>query len=126
MPPRDASRPRTSPVRYSIRAGEESVPSCGPIQACVSHLEPKVNRSRTTAGVLTLAEYNRRAREFTPQLCSEKYRFLCETWTKYNHHTPLANELYELEQRESRTLRGKGARVVLPGSRRSPVDLPVM
>jgi len=104
-----------TPLPYSILAGEEYVPTCGPIQAGASHLEPKVDRYRTTAGVLTLEEYNRRAREFTPQLCSEQYRFLCETWTKYNHHTPLANELYELEQRQSRTLRGKGARVVRPG-----------
>jgi hypothetical protein len=67
-----------------------------------------VDRYRTSAGTLTLDEYNRRAREFTPALCTDKYRFLCETWVKYNHHTALANELYELEQRESRTLRGRG------------------
>jgi hypothetical protein len=97
-----------TPLPYSVLSGEEYVPSCGPIQPGSSHLDPKVDRYRTSAGTLTLDEYNRRAREFTPALCTDKYRFLCETWVKYNHHTALANELYELEQRESRTLRGRG------------------
>ena len=97
-----------TPLPYSVLCGEEYVPSCGPVQPGTSHLDLKVDRYRTSAGVLTLAEYNRRALEFTPALCTDKYRFLCETWVKYNHHTALANELYELEQRESRTLRGRG------------------
>jgi hypothetical protein len=59
--------------------------------------------------VLTLDEYNRRAREFTPRLCQDKYRFLCETWVKYNYTSPLADELYRLEQRESRSMKDKGA-----------------
>jgi hypothetical protein len=97
---------------YSVLAGDDYVSTCGPIQAGTSHLPPKTDRYRTSVGVLTLEEYNRRARAFTPQQCSDKYRFLCETWIKYNHNTSVANELYELEQRQSRTLRGKGAKVV--------------
>lgn len=103
-----ASRVYT-PLPYSVLAGEEYVPHVGPIQAGTSHLDPKVDRYRTTAGVLTLDEYNRRARAFTPETCQDKYRFLCETWVKYNYRTPLADELYRLEQRESRGLKGKGA-----------------
>jgi len=92
-----------------VLAGEEYVPGVGPIQSGTSHLDPKEDRYRTTAGVLTLAEYNRRAREFMPQACQDKYRFLCETWVKYNYGTPLADELYRLEQRDSRTMKDKGA-----------------
>jgi hypothetical protein len=103
-----ASRVYT-PLPYSVLAGEDYVPGVGPIQKGASHLDPKVDRYRTTAGVLTLDEYNRRAREFTPEACQDKYRFLCETWVKYNYRTPLAGELYRLEQRSSRTQKDRGA-----------------
>jgi len=98
-----------TPLPYSVLQGDDYVPRCGPPQPGTSHLDPKVDRYRTTAGVLTLDEYNRRAREFTPAICRDKYRHLCETWVKYNYRTPLADELYRLEQRESRTLKDKGA-----------------
>jgi hypothetical protein len=97
-----------TPLPYSVLAGDEYVPSCGEVQPGTSNLDPKIDRYRTTQGVLTIDEYNRRARAFTPELSSDKYRFLCETWVKYNHLTPLAQELYQLEQRHSRTLRGRG------------------
>jgi hypothetical protein len=103
-----ASRVYT-PLPYSVLAGEEYVPGVGPIQSGASHLDPKEDRYRTTAGVLTLAEYNRRAREFVPRACRDKYRFLCETWVKYNYDTPLADELYRLEQCDSRNMKDKGA-----------------
>jgi hypothetical protein len=92
-----------------VLAGDEYVASCGEPQSGTSHLVPKVDRYRTTQGVLTIEEYNRRARAFTPELCQDKYRFLCETWVKYHHRTPLAQDLYRLEQLKSRTLQGKGA-----------------
>ena len=93
-----------TPLPYSVLAGEEYVASCGAAQPGSSNLDPKIDRYRTTQGTLTIDEYNRRARAFTPELCSDKYRFLCETWVKYNYLTPLAKELYRLEQRRSRTL----------------------
>ncbi len=99
-----------TPLPYSVLAEDTYVASCGPIQKGSSHLPAKIDRYRTSAGVLTLAEYNRRAREFVPQMCTDKYRYLCETWVKYNADTHLANELYELEQAHSPTLRGKGTR----------------
>lgn len=98
-----------TPLPYSILAGEDFVPSVGKIQPGVSSLEPKVDRYRTTQGVLTLAEYNRRARSHTPEMCSDTYRFLCETWVKYHSDDPLCDDLYRLEQERSRTLRGRGA-----------------
>jgi hypothetical protein len=97
-----------TPLPYSILAGEEYVPSVGGGQPGTSNLDRKVDRYRTSKGVLTLDEYNRRAREFTPEVCTDKYRFLCETWVKYNHRLPLAQDLYRLEQRHSRSLRDRG------------------
>jgi len=98
-----------TPLPYSVLAGDDYVASCGEPQSGTSHLDPKIDRYRTTQGVLTLEEYNRRARDFTPELCGDQYRFLCETWVKYHYRTPLAQDLYRLEQRQSRTLQGKGA-----------------
>ncbi len=97
-----------TPLPYSVLAGDEYVPSAGGIRPGTSHLDPKVDRYRTSQGLLTLAEYNRRARDFTPESCTDKYRFLCETWVKYNHRTQLAQDLYRLEQRHSRTLHDRG------------------
>lgn len=99
-----------TPLPLSVLAGEEYVASCGGLQPGTTCLPPKVDRYRTTAGVLTLADYNRRVREFTPEACTDKYRFLCETWVKYNYRSPLADELYRLEQSQSRNLQDRGAR----------------
>lgn len=100
-----------SPLPYSILQGEDYVPSCGPIYPGITNLERKVDRYNTSKGALTLADYNRLSRETVPPLCGDKYRYLCETWVKYNHQTPLAEELYKLEQAQSRKLKGKGAGV---------------
>ena len=97
-----------TPLPYSVLSGDEYVPSVGGIRHGTSHLARKVDRYRTSQGVLSLEEYNRRARSFTPELCSPRYRFLCETWLKYNHELPLARDLYRLEQRESRTMHDHG------------------
>jgi len=99
-----------TPLPYAVLAGEDYVASCGPIQRGTTRLDPKQDRYRTTRGTLTLAEYNRLAREHVPALCADKYRFLCETWVKFNAGTPLADELYRIEQRQSRTLRDRGIR----------------
>ena len=97
-----------TPVPYSILAGEDFVGSCGPIQPGASHLDPKVDRYRTTQGVMGVEEYNRQVGAFTPTACTDRFRFQCETWVKYNAGTPLADELYRAEQAHSRTLAGKG------------------
>jgi hypothetical protein len=97
-----------TPLPLMIAADEDYVPTCGLPQKGTTTLDTKVDRYRTSRGVLTLAEYNKLAQEHEPEACSERYRYLCETWVKYNAHTPLADELYKLEQRGSRTLEGQG------------------
>lgn len=98
-----------TPLTCAVLQGEEYVPTVGGMHPGASYLAPKIDRYRTTAGVLTQADYNRRCSAFTPDLCSEKYRYLDETWLKYNYTSALADELYALEQRSSRKLKGKGA-----------------
>jgi hypothetical protein len=44
-----------------------------------------------------------------PPVVDPKYRHLCETWVKYNAGTPIADELYRLEQSHSRLLKDKGS-----------------
>ena len=83
-----------SPIPYSILQGEDYTPSSGPIYPGKSHLDAKIDRYVTTRGVLTLAEYNKLAREMRPPVVDPKYRHLCETWVKYHAGTPLADELY--------------------------------
>jgi hypothetical protein len=99
-----------TPLPYAVLAGDDYVGSCGPIQHGDSHLDPKVDRYRTSRGVIGLEEYNRLAGEHVPAQCEDRYRFLCETWVKYNYGTPLADELYALERRGSRTLTGAQVR----------------
>ena len=76
-----------------------------------------VDRYRTTQGLISNAEFNQRVKAFTPALASEKFRDLDETWVKYHYDTPLADEMYKLEQQYSRKLKGKGA-----GLRRADVE----
>lgn len=96
-------------IPYSILQGDDYTPTCGPVYPGKSHLPTKLDRYTTTRGVLTLAEYNRLARENRPTVVDPKYRHLCETWVKYNAGTPLADELYKLDQNHSRLLKGKGS-----------------
>ena len=49
------------------------------------------------------------ARDAARRSIDPKYRHLCETWVKYHAGTPLADELYKLEQSRSRLLKGKGS-----------------
>jgi hypothetical protein len=100
-----------TPIPYAILRGESYVPSCGPVFPGATTLGASAGRYQTSQGILTLDEYNRRAQEWTPPICADRYRFLCETWVKYNAETPLADELYRLEQTRSRTLHGRGANV---------------
>jgi hypothetical protein len=98
-----------TPFSYAILDDEPYVPSVGGMHRGGSHLPEKVDRYRTHQGVLTLAELNRRVRECKPGQFSEKFRFKDETWLKYHYNSPLADEIYKHEQRQSRNLKGKGA-----------------
>ncbi len=105
----DGPRQAFTPLPLAVLSGDDHVASMGPIHPGTSGLDPKVDRYQTSRGRLTLAEYNRLAREHVPAECDAKYRFLCETWVKYNAGTPLADELYRTSQRSSRTLVGRGS-----------------
>jgi len=94
---------------YSMLADGDYTRSVGPMHPGASHLPAKNDRYRTSQGVLSLAEYMQRAREFTPAACAPRYRHLCGDWVKYHSDTPLADELFRLEQRQSRLLKDKGA-----------------
>ena len=104
-------------IPYSILDDGDYTASSGDLAPGITYLPPKEDRYRTTEGVLTLEEYNRRARAFTPATSAPKFRNRCESWLKHHYDTPLADELYRLEQRESRTLRDRGA-----GLRRADVE----
>ena len=96
-----------TPIPYAILDGEDYVPTCGPVYPGATTLPAKADRYRTSEGVLTLEAYNARVRAFTPP--SHRFRHLDETWLKYNHTSPLADEMYRLEQEKARKLQGRGA-----------------
>lgn len=98
-----------SHIPYSVLDGGNYTRTVGPLRPGRSHLDAKQDRYTTSQGVLTLAQYNRRAQAHTPAVCSPRFRHLCETWLKYHHQSPLADELYCIEQQYSRKLAGCGA-----------------
>lgn len=106
-----------TPLPYAILAGEDYVPSVGGLRPGSTNLPAKQDRYQTSRGRMTLAELNSSASTFIPATCQEKFRYLDDTWVKYNYDKPLADELYRLDQRTSRTLNGKGA-----GLRRSDIE----
>ena len=105
----DLPRRGLSYFPYSILSGEDYTTGVGPMRPGVSNLPAKIDRYRTSQGVLTQDEYNRRSREFVPKICNEQFRFLCGDWVKYHHDTPVAAELFKHEQRNSRVLKDQGA-----------------
>lgn len=96
-------------IPYSILDDGDYTATCGELQPGNTHLDPKQDRYRTTQGVLTLADYNRRVKAFTPRLNGEKFRHKCENWLKYHYDSPAADEMYRIEQETSRNLRDQGA-----------------
>lgn len=105
----DLPRRALSYFPYSMLDDADYAPSVGPMRPGVSNLPAKVDRYRTSQGVMSQEEYNRASREFVPDPCNDKYRFLCTDWVKYHYDTPLADELFKIEQQHSRLLKGKGA-----------------
>jgi hypothetical protein len=98
-----------TPIPYSILNGDDYTSTSGPVYPGSTVLPRKEDRYRTSRGVLTLAEYNKASRAFTPKACRQENRFLDETWLKYNARSEAARALYENEQAHSRKLKGKGA-----------------
>jgi hypothetical protein len=98
-----------TPIPYSVLADEAWTPTAGELRNGGWSPQSKTSTWTTTRGKLTLDEYNAAARAFTPSVLQEPFRFLDDTWVKYNHDTPLADELYRIDQRGSRTLEGRGS-----------------
>lgn len=99
-------------IPYSILAGEPYTAGVGEVYPGITYLPPKKDVYTTTKGKIGFEEYNRLSRESVPTNVDPKYRYLCDTWLKYNSETPLADELYKAEQATSRCLKGKGAGLV--------------
>lgn len=99
-----------TPVPYSVLADDEWTSTSGELRNGGWSPQSKTSTWTTTRGKLTLDEYNAAARDFTPAVLEEPYRFLDDTWVKWHHDTPLADELYRIDQRGSRRLEGRGIR----------------
>lgn len=97
-----------SQIPYSVLNREGEGARLAPIGEGVTHLGPKADRYTTTAGVLSLADYNARAAAFRPRHMEADYRFLCDTTVKYHANDEAVQALYRDEQQDSR-LAGKGA-----------------
>jgi hypothetical protein len=100
-----------SHVPYSVLVDDEWTSTTGDIRPGTTTLPAKASTWTTTRGKLSLDEYNTLCREFTPQICQAPWRFLDDAWVKTHHDTPLADDLYRIDQRHSRTLEGRGAGV---------------
>lgn len=99
-----------SPLPYTILQDDDYVGSVGDVLGQgMTYLSPKVDRYWTTRGVMTAAELNEATRGFTPLLATEKFRYLDDAWVKYNYTSPLADEMYKIDQAQSRVLKGQGA-----------------
>jgi hypothetical protein len=83
-------------------------PAPGPIQPGVTHLGEKADRYTTTAGVMSLADYNARAAALRPAQMADEARFVCDTTVKWNAGDPRIDALYRQEQQGSR-LADRGA-----------------
>jgi hypothetical protein len=97
-----------SQVPYSVLQREGQAPRLAPLGAGVSHLGPKRDVYTTTAGRLSLAEYNAQATALRPAQMAPEYRFICDTTAKFRPENPAVQALYRLEQ-EGSPLAGRGA-----------------
>lgn len=106
----DLAKQSYSPIPLNVLADEKFALSVGDeLGKGVTYLPDKVDRYRTSKGVFTNDEFNQKVRDFTPQLCTEKFRYLDDFWVKHHYCTPLAHELYRIEQQYSRKIAGRGA-----------------
>jgi hypothetical protein len=97
-----------SHIPYSVLNGTDRE-GVAPIGGGVSQFPDKVDRYVTSAGALTLADYNQRAATFRPEQMADPYRFLCDSSVRNEAGSEAVNTLYLMEQAQSRLLRGKGA-----------------
>ncbi|WP_159865306.1 hypothetical protein [Novosphingobium sp. 9U] len=97
-----------SQIPYSVLQRGGEAPKLAPIGPGITHHGPKQDLYTTTAGRLTLAEYNARAQASKPAQMAPEYRFICDTSAKYAPQAEAVQALYRLEQ-EGSPLAGKGA-----------------
>jgi hypothetical protein len=117
MPHSDLPQRIYTPIPYSMLTDGDYAPTVGGVQPGITYLDEKKDRYRTTEGVLTIDEYNRRVQEKNQDLLRDGYRYFCETTVKYKYDTEQCDEYYKLYQKNSRTLAGQGA-----GLRRTDID----
>lgn len=96
-------------VPYSVLTDDEWTATSGPMAPGSTGIAAKTGTYLTTRGKLTLEEYNTACAEFTPAICQEPYRYLDDAWVRGHAASPLADELYKLDQRNSVSLAGRGA-----------------
>ena len=97
-----------SQVPYAVLLREGEPKALAPIGPGITHLSPKQDAYTTTAGRLSLADYNARAAAFRPAQMGDPYRFICDTTVKYAPGDARVQALYHLEHAGS-PLAGKGA-----------------
>ncbi|MES2301632.1 MAG: hypothetical protein V4521_06095 [Pseudomonadota bacterium] len=96
-------------IPFSVcEEGGDGIALPGGVAPGVTSHATKLDSYTTTEGVLTLNEYNRRARACSPAQMAPDLRGLNDTWLKWNPQDPRADRLYRLEQRRSRTLKDRG------------------
>lgn len=100
-----------SHIPYSVLSGEGYTSRSGGVAEGISYLPPKKDLYTTTMGRLPLNEFNRLSREAADEPSFHEYRFLSDSWVKYNAGTPLADALYVQTQSRSRNLAGAGSMV---------------
>jgi hypothetical protein len=94
-------------IPYSVLNRTGDVPALGPIPQGTSAFPEKQDLYTTTAGRLSLADYNARAAAFRPAQMADGLRFTCDTTAKFNPGDARVQELYRLEQAGT-PLAGKG------------------
>lgn len=72
-------------------------------------LDAKTAGFRTTRGVLSEAELNQAARDFSSPLHSSPWRYYDDQWVKHHWQTSQAQDLYRYSQEHSRLLAGQGS-----------------
>ena len=97
-----------SQIPYSVLNRKDAAPKLAPIGPGVTHHPGKQDRYTTTAGPLTLAEYNARAAAFRPVQMADQFRFVCDTTAKYRSDDEQVQELYRMEQAGT-SIEGRGA-----------------
>jgi hypothetical protein len=87
-----------SHIPYGVLDRPGPAPALAPIGPGETCLGPKQDSYTTTAGRLTLAEYNARAAGFRPAQMAEGLRFVCDSTIRADPGAAPARELYRLEQ----------------------------